>query len=315
MNERLFLLILLVLMGAGWGLSLPLIKIAVSTGHQPFGLIFWQLFIVVAILAAVNKLRGKPLVFGRRYLRLFIVVAMFGAILPDIFFYIAAAKLPSGVMAIVVSMVPMFSLPIAMMLGNERFSLLRLVGLSCGMVGIILLIGPDTSLPDPALAVFVLIALCAPVFYATEGNLVALWGTDGLDSVQVLLAASMIGVIAILPIAVITGQWINPLETFGIPELAFTISGIIHGIVYAGYVWLITKAGSVFAAQIAYLVTGFGVFWSLILLGESYSPFIWLALGLMFLGLFLVRPRHGVMLAPAGRIGEGEISRDKGEKE
>ena len=35
----------LILFGAGWGLSQPLAKIAVSTGYEPLGLIFWQLVI------------------------------------------------------------------------------------------------------------------------------------------------------------------------------------------------------------------------------------------------------------------------------
>lgn len=32
---------ILLLLGAGWGLTQPLAKIAVSTGHGHFGLIFW----------------------------------------------------------------------------------------------------------------------------------------------------------------------------------------------------------------------------------------------------------------------------------
>jgi hypothetical protein len=38
-------------------------------------------------------------------------------------------------------------------------------------------------------------------------------------------------------------------------------------------------------------VTGFGVFWAMLLLGESYSGWIWAALALMLMGLFLVQPR------------------------
>jgi drug/metabolite transporter (DMT)-like permease len=40
-------------------------------------------------------------------------------------------------------------------------------------------------------------------------------------------------------------------------------------VVYAGYVWLVGRAGAVFAAQVAYLVTLFGVFWAMLILGET----------------------------------------------
>jgi drug/metabolite transporter (DMT)-like permease len=69
------------------------------------------------------------------------------------------------------------------------------------------------------------------------------------------------------------------------------LSSCIHALIYAASVWLVGRAGSVFAAQVSYLVTGFGVLWAMALLGERYGAGFWLALGLMFAGLFLVQPR------------------------
>jgi hypothetical protein len=40
------------------------------------------------------------------------------------------------------------------------------------------------------------------------------------------------------------------------------------------------------------VVTGFGVVWSMALLGERYSGLVWAALGLMLVGLALVQPRR-----------------------
>lgn len=297
---------ILFLMGAGWGLSVPLSKIAVSTGHQPFGLIFWQLVIVVIVLAAICMFRGKRIELGRRYWRLLIMVAMTGAVLPDVFFYLSAARLPGGVMSIIISSVPMFSLPIALAMGNEDFAWRRLAGLAVGLMGILLLMGPDASLPDRAMAAFVPVALLAPLLYATEGNLVAKWGTDGLDSVQVILGASILGLIITLPLALVSGHWINPLAGFGRAEGALVGAAVLHAVTYAAYVWMVGRAGSVFTAQTSYLVTGCGVLWSIVLLGESYSGYVWAALGLMLMGMFLVQPRRSILLAPGGGLGEGK---------
>ena len=294
-----FLYGILFVMGIGWGLTVPLAKIAVSTGHQPMGLIFWQLVVVVVFLGAVTLVRGRRLVLGRQYLRLFLMVALCGAVLPDIFFYLAAARLPGGVMSIVVSTVAMFSLPIALLLGNERFEPRRLVGVFVGLMGIVLLIGPEASLPAGTSAAFVLVALCAPALYATEGNLVMKWGTQGLDSTQVIFGASLLGMAISAPIALATGQWINPMQGLGIAEAALVAGAVIHAVVYACYVWLVGRAGSVFTAQTSYVVTGCGVLWSMALLNESYSFWVWMALVVMLLGMFLVQPRAARVLVPA----------------
>ncbi|PVA12086.1 EamA family transporter [Pelagivirga sediminicola] len=292
-------------MGAGWGLSVPLAKIAVSTGHQPLGLIFWQLVVIVALLGTINALRGKTLKLGREYWRLYLMIALCGAVLPDIFFYLAAMRLPGGIMSIVLASVPIFSLPIALALGNERFAWRRLIGLSFGLLGIVLLIGPDASLPDRAMAAFVPIALLAPALYATEGNLVAKWGTQGLDPIQTILGASLLGMVITAPLAAASGQWVNPLSSFGAPELALAASAALHGIVYAVYVWLVGRAGSVFAAQSSYLVTGFGVLWSMLLLSERYALLVWLALAIMMVGTAMVQPRaRNQPVAPHPAIGD-----------
>ena len=65
-----------------------------------------------------------------------------------------------------------------------------------------------------------------------------------------------------------SGQWINPLTTFGIPEIALAGAATLHALTYAAYVWMVGRAGAVFAAQVSYLVTGFGVFWAMLALGE-----------------------------------------------
>ena len=99
--------------------------------------------------------------------------------------------------------------------------------------------------------------------------------------------------------AVLTGQWVDPRPPYGVAEGALVLSALTHAMVYSVYVWLVGRAGAVFTAQTSYLVTGFGVIWSIALLSESYSGFIWAAMALMLAGLFLVQPRPSIRLVPA----------------
>ncbi|MEM6587234.1 MAG: DMT family transporter [Pseudomonadota bacterium] len=295
--------LVLLAMGVGWGLTLPLAKIAVSTGHEPYGLIFWQLVVVVMMLSPFTLRRGRPRVrLDRRHFRLFLAVALAGAILPDVFFYIGAAELPAGVLSIVAATAPMFALPIALAMGNDSFSWRRLMGLCLGMAGIVLMVGPEASLPAPGMAFFVLLTLLAPALYATEANIVARFGTFGLDPVQTIVGASTLGLFIALPLALLTDQWVDPFADFGAAELALIAAAALHAVVYATYVWLVGQAGSVFASQSAYIVTATGVVSSMLLLNETYSIFIWLALAVMLLGIFLVQPRARQGMAPVAQV-------------
>lgn len=291
MSRNLGPMFALLIMGAGWGITTPLSKIAVSTGHQPLGLVFWQMVIGAVLLGAIVFVRGGRLALGRRQITLYLAIALLGTILPNTASYRAAAHLPAGVMSIVIAMVPMFAFPIALALGQDRFSIARVVGLGLGLGGVALLVGPEASLPDRAMVAFIPLALIAPFFYGLEGNFVGKFGTAGLDPIEVLFGASVFGAVLSLPLALGFGHWLNPLGGFGAPESALVLSSIVHALVYAGYVWLVGRAGAVFAAQVSYLVTIFGVGWAMLILDEAYSGYIWGALGLMLLGMFLVQPR------------------------
>lgn len=304
MSERALLTAVLVAMGAGWGLSVPLGKLAVSTGYRPFGLVFWEAVIVAIFLGAVCAIRGRRIVLSRAALLRYLMVAALGTVISGYAYYASAMRLPAGVLSILLSTVPMFAFPMALILGNDRFSVLRLFGLCFGLGGVVLLIGPESSLPDPAMAVFIPLALVAPVCYACEGNFVARWGTAGLDPLQLVAGASLVAAAVMLPVAWTAGQWVSPLPPYGVADAALVLSSLTHAVVYSVYVWLVGRAGSVFTTQVSYLVTGFGVIWSIVLLGEVYSGYIWGALALMMTGMFLVQPRPVTGLAPVAGIGE-----------
>lgn len=270
----------LLVLGLGWGLTVPLGKIAVSQGYRATGVVFWQFALGALALALINARRGKPLPWDRRAVGFYLVIALVGTALPNTASYTAAVHLPGGIMAIVIAMAPLLAFPVALWWGQDRFSALRLLGLCMGLAAMVLIA-----------------ALIAPAFYAIEGCYVAARMPAHLDAVQVLLGASILGMGITLPLVLVTGTWISPLPPWGVPDLAILLSGVLYSLVYAGYVWLVGHAGAVFAAQSSYLVTGFGVLWSGWLLNESYSAGVWAAFALMMAGLFLVQPRRKLGLA------------------
>lgn len=281
----------LVVLGAGWGFTIPLTKIAVRDGYGHFGLIFWQMAIGAVVLGAIQIARRRPFPLTRGAFGIALFIALVGTLVPNSASYQAAFHLPAGIMALVIALVPMLAFPVALAMRNDRFSVRRLAGLGLGLSAVGLIALPEASLPTGTAAIWVAVALIAPACYAIEGNWVAKFGTAGLGPIQTLMGASVIGCAIALPLALQTGQFIVPPVPLGPSDWAMLGLGAIHALVYSGYVWLVGRAGSVFAAQVAYLVTGFGVLWSMVLLAERYPPTIWAAFALLMAGLSLVQPR------------------------
>ena len=291
MNPRLRYAMVLVALGVGWGATQPLGKIAASTGHKAFGLIFWQLVVCCVVLGALTVVRGKSLPLHPAGLRFYAVVAVLGTLVPNATFFTSVARLPSGIMSILISMVPLLAFPIAMALGQDRFSPRRLAGLALGLFGVALIAFPSTSLPDAAMVAYLPLAMIGPLFYALESIYVARVGTPGMDAVQAMFGASVAGLILCVPVVILTGHWFAMPMPPGRPEVALILSSALHALLYCAFVWLAATVGAVFAAQSAYIVTAAGMIWAMVLLGERFSPMVWLAAAVMLLGLSLVQPR------------------------
>jgi len=288
--SRMVHLAILFFIGTVWGFTVVLMKLATSTGYKPFGLVAWEILITIVLLGGFLLLRGQWFAFSTKRLRLFLVVGLCGTVLPGAFSYRAAAELPAGVMSIVIALVPLCALPVALFMGLERLQLKRLLGVLLGALAVVMIVGPDSALPDPSKVGFVLMALVAPFFYGFEGNFVSWKGTDGLSPVQTLAGAAMVAAVLVFPVATFRGDWINLLIPWGIAEWSLLGLAVLHIGAYAGYIWLVGQAGSIFASQVAYVVTITGVLWSILLLNEGYSLWIWAALITLLAGVSLVLP-------------------------
>lgn len=80
-------------------------------------------------------------------------------------------------------------------------------------------------------------------------------------------------------------------------ELKFFISiiidlGVFVCIAHGVYVNVIKYAGAIFASFGTYVVTVSGVFWGVLLLGETHPAWIWLFLVTMMMAVYMVKPKR-----------------------
>lgn len=281
----------LLALGVTWGSSILISKHVMTGGHHPIGLIFWQLVFGAVVLSLYALIKGKRLPMTSRDVRYYAIIATIGTLIPNSFSYMVAAKLPAGLMAICLATVPMFSLLIALLWKSEPIKAGRLLGIGLGAAAMLLLLGPDASLPDASLSIFVLLALVAPFCYGIEGNYIDRYAPHYLNAIDTLRGASIVGIFLIAPIVMATDTWVPILVPWTSIEWSLLANSAIHVATYTVYIWLVGRTGAVFASQVAYIVTLAGVFLGMMILNESHHMLVWVALALMMTGLALVQPR------------------------
>lgn len=282
----------LVLIGLAWGSTQYFSKLVVTDGHHPLGISVASTFLGACLITAVLLLRGVALPLSRRHLVFYAICGLTGTALPNFVHYTAIRELPVGVISIITAAVPMMTFVGALMFGIDRPEPRRIVGLVAGAVAVLILVVPEASLPEPEDAFWVGFALITGISYTVENIYIAKAQPPGTTALQTLCGLSWMAMLLVLPLVGVTDTWmaLGDLDT---AEAALVAMTVAHLIAYGGFVWLIARAGPVFAAQVGYIVTLTGVFLGIVLLGESHSAWVWLSLVIMMGGLALVQPRDG----------------------
>ena len=297
--KRLLPWVILLFLGTVWGLSFSLARIATLAGGTPFGITFWQCIVCGVMLLAFTHARGRPLPVSKRHLKIYVIVALLGASLPNSLFYFAAPHVQAGVLSITVALIPIITYGIAMLIGAERLSALRVSGVVFGGAAIALLVLPESSLPSRAAIPWVLLACLSAVCYAAENIYLSRPALADIGPVRTATGMNILAAVILLPVTLASGQMFFPAFPFGTLEWTILALAVITAVAYTLFITVINIAGPVFASQTGYLVTLGGVVWGMVLFGETHSSWVWASVVTMIMGLALVTPRKTDNADPA----------------
>ena len=251
----------LLLMGVLWGLSFSFTRMAVENGGTPLGIAFWQTIISSVILLCFSSLRGRHFTLRLHHIGPFIIIALLGVALPSVAFYIAASRVPSGVLAITVTLVPILTYCMALGLRIEAFSIMRISGVLFGTIAILLLVLPANSLPDTAATPWVLLACLSSLCYAAENIYLARRTISDIEPIRIACGMNLMAIVLLGPLTLAFDQMFLPALPFSVMEWSVIGLGGITAIAYTLYVLTVKRSGPVFASQVGYIVTISGVFW------------------------------------------------------
>ena len=140
---KLFPWLVLLVIGIGWGLAFSLAKMGILAGGMPLGMVFWQIVLSIFLTLVIARLQGRPVPMDRQHIRNYLIVSVLASSIPSSCLMFAAGRVPAGVVSITIAIVPMLTYALAVGLGRESQSLVRLAGLLCGIGAILLLVLPE----------------------------------------------------------------------------------------------------------------------------------------------------------------------------
>ena len=296
-GKRLRSLGILLIMGMAWGLSFSLARVAASAGMHPFSITFWEALGAGATLLLLCLLRRRRIPFSRELLLLYVVSAAIGMVVPNAIFFFAASHVPAGILSISLAVIPLITFAVSAVLRQERLAFGRVLGVILGIAAILLLVGPQESLPDPAQLPWVLLCVGAAACYAAFNIMMSLWKPRGAAAFTTTTALFITAALLLLPVMNATGSFVAPAWPWTTVEWSLLGLGLINAVAFSLFVYLIDTAGPVFTSQTSNLVTLFGVLWGIVIFGEQNSAWVWLSLATMMAAIALVTPRRAQVAA------------------
>lgn len=292
MGKRLRGWVILLIMGMAWGLSFSLARVAASAGIHPFSITFWEALGAGGTLILVCLVRRRPIPLSRDLLLLYLVAGALGMVVPNAIFFYAAAHVPAGILSISLAVIPLITFVASAALRLERFAPGRAAGVCIGILAILLLVGPQESLPDPAQLPWVLACVGAASCYAGFNIMMSLWKPPGASAFTTTAALFAAASLLLVPVMGATDSFVAPGWPWTEVEWSLLGLGLINAVAFSLFVYLIETAGPVFTSQTSNLVTLFGVLWGIAIFGEQNSVWVWLSLAAMMLAITLVTPRR-----------------------
>ena len=276
----------LIILSVIWGSSYILIKKGL-TGLTPVQLGSLRVIITTILIAPIgyNKIKHIP----KNKMKWVAISAFVGSFFPAYLFAFAETEISSSVTAVMVSLTPLFTLLISVIIFGEELLKKQVIGVIIGFLGIVVLINNEL-LSSSFNILYVMFIVLAAFCYAVNANLLKY----KLPNIPALGIVFMSFLFMFIPAFIV-------LFFSGFPFSDFTSDPLIlESIVYivilalfgtaiakVMYIKLLAISTPVFSVSTTYLMPVVAIFWGL-LDGEEFKLTQFIGTSIILLGVYLV---------------------------
>ena len=272
---------LFALVGALWGVPYLFMKVALQELSTPM-IVFIRLTIGAALLLPI-ALRKISFTELRPYLKYVALYAVLEMVIPWTLITNAQRELSSGVVALLVSTVPIWATLFAHHTGDTTAAhRTRIFGIAIGLLGIGLLVGIE-SWRDFGNLQSLFQVLIASASYAWAVNMVTR-KVSGISGIAINGIAMLLAAFIFLPFAIST--WPDRALSIEVSLSAIGLGVICTGLAFWVFFVLLDEIGPARASLVVYPNTSVAVLLGIILLDEPITLAILIGLPLVLVGSY-----------------------------
>lgn len=285
-------MMMLVVAAVLYGGIFPVNRLAAEAGWPAVGFALVPALLGGLVLAGVGLALGARLSFAPKALLADVVIGGLVIGLPIGILVTAAQHLPASTLTLVLCLSPILTLAIATLTGSERFDKSVLLGMVMGTLGIALMVWPDSGALGAGGVRWFLLALIAPVMFATANNC-AVWLRPPAAPAVSMAAGTLLGGALVAAIVVLgIGASVLPVEMGRAQLLPLGLSTLINAVFFWLFFRLVAAIGPARFSIFNYFAVAAGIMWSMVVFREIPVPIFWVAAALMLIGMHLaLRPK------------------------
>lgn len=276
---------LMILLTFSWGLNQVAIKIA-NTGYNPVLLTVLRSVIAACLVFLWCRWKGIRLFERDGTLPGGLLAGiMFGAEFVLIFFGLDYTSAARGVLMI--NTMPFWVLVGGHFFLGERISPVRFAGLALAFAGVVLVFSDELSLPGPNALFGDALCLVAGFLWGATTIVIRRTRLATASAEKTLLYQLAVSAVFALPLLPFAGPLLREVSALATASLMFQAVYVV-AFTYILWFWLIRQYPASGLSSFTFLSPVFGVLCGALILDEPLSARIFLALGLIAVGLLLV---------------------------
>ena len=272
-----------------WGGSYLFMKLAVLTVPL-FTIVLGRVSIAALALLIVLTISGTGIPKGRRIWLAFFGMGIFNNVIPMSLIVFSQNSISVGLASILNSITPLFTILVAHMTTNdERLTFRKLVGISFGIMGVVMLMGPELVDNFGVAALGEWACLGAALSYACANTFGRRFVQLGTKPMQTAFGQVVASTVILAPLVIVVDQPWTISDPGFLPVLSILALGLFcTALAYVIYFQILARSGATAIALVTFMIPPSAILMGWLALGEQISFQDFLGMSLIGVGLFSV---------------------------
>ena len=275
---------LLFVLSSLWALHFSLVKL-VEADDSPLTILVSLLAVLCALFFILLLFQNKLFKFTLKKSLFFSVAGMFAYIIPLSIEFIVAPKIEAGILTLIISAVPVFTLVVIWIFRLLNITTKLVIGTLSGLAGLLVLFYGNND--NTSANIWAVYAFIIPLSYAFDAIFMEKFWPRNLDSTQVAFGETTASLIFVILLSIFYGnKYYDHFQWFTISS--FWILAFVTFIEVWLFFYILNKVGAVFVNLSSYLVMPAGFLWGFLIFGEIFTFIKFISTLLICISIFVI---------------------------